>query len=189
VAWLAVEEGVWHSDEDALLAAGTLIVDGAASVRAVPGRLSALSVFLCKSVLYGAFVWARRALNSRKRRFPARAVAAGPIPGGGLPGAHRGDAHGRADARGRRLHQGAAAGLRTGGLRGGAGVGARGAGGRGPGLPRSRGAAGGRGLARVRARRRAARAGAGLRGGADGAGGGRGALPRGARRRVPPGPA
>jgi hypothetical protein len=40
-----------------------------------PGRaLSALSVFLCKSVFYGAFVWARRALNSEKRRFPARAV-------------------------------------------------------------------------------------------------------------------
>ena len=25
--------------------------------------------------MYGAFVWARRALDSRKRRFPARAVA------------------------------------------------------------------------------------------------------------------
>ena len=34
-----------------------------------------MSIFLCKSVLYGAFVWARRVLNSRKRRFPARAVA------------------------------------------------------------------------------------------------------------------
>jgi hypothetical protein len=45
-----------------------------------PGRLSALRVFLCKSVLYGAFVWARRALNSRKRRFPARAVVPGPYP-------------------------------------------------------------------------------------------------------------
>jgi hypothetical protein len=44
------------------------------TVRAVPGRLSALSVFLLKSILYGAFVWARRALNSPKRRFPARAV-------------------------------------------------------------------------------------------------------------------
>ena len=43
-------------------------------VRAAQGRLSALSVFLCKSVLYGAIVWARRALNSQKRRFPARAV-------------------------------------------------------------------------------------------------------------------
>jgi hypothetical protein len=29
------------------------------------GRLSAPSVFLCKSVLYGAFVWARRALKSK----------------------------------------------------------------------------------------------------------------------------
>jgi hypothetical protein len=35
--------------------------------------LSALSVFLLKSILYGAFVWARRALNGPKRRFPARA--------------------------------------------------------------------------------------------------------------------
>jgi hypothetical protein len=33
------------------------------TVRARPGRLSALNVFLCKSVLYGIFVWARRALN------------------------------------------------------------------------------------------------------------------------------
>jgi hypothetical protein len=38
-----------------------------------PGRLSTLSVFLCKSVLYGAFVWVRRALKYQKRRFPARA--------------------------------------------------------------------------------------------------------------------
>ena len=37
-------------------------------------RLSALSVYLCKSDFYGAFVWARRALNSQKRWFPARAV-------------------------------------------------------------------------------------------------------------------
>jgi hypothetical protein len=42
-----------------------------------PGRLSALSVSLCKSVFYGAFVWARRALKSQKRRFPARADDAG----------------------------------------------------------------------------------------------------------------
>ena len=34
------------------------------TVRAAEGRLSALSIFLCKSILYGAFVWARRALNS-----------------------------------------------------------------------------------------------------------------------------
>ena len=39
------------------------------------GRLSALSVFLCKSGFYDAFVWARRALNGLKRRFPVRAVA------------------------------------------------------------------------------------------------------------------
>jgi hypothetical protein len=38
------------------------------------GRLSALSIFLWKYILYGAFVWARRALNSQKRRLPARAV-------------------------------------------------------------------------------------------------------------------
>jgi hypothetical protein len=48
------------------------------TVRAVPGRLSAISIFLYKSGLYGAFVWARRALNRRKRRFPARAVPALP---------------------------------------------------------------------------------------------------------------
>jgi hypothetical protein len=44
-----------------------------ATVRAVPGRLSAISLFLCKSGLYGAFVCARRALNSQKRWYPARA--------------------------------------------------------------------------------------------------------------------
>ena len=44
------------------------------SVRARPRRLSGLSVFLCKSVFYGAFVGARGALNSQKWRFPARAV-------------------------------------------------------------------------------------------------------------------
>ena len=44
------------------------------TVRARRG-LSSLSVFHSKSVLYGAFVWVRRALSSPKRRFPARAVA------------------------------------------------------------------------------------------------------------------
>jgi hypothetical protein len=39
-----------------------------------PGRLSVLSIFHSKSVSYGVFVWARRALNSPKRRFSARAV-------------------------------------------------------------------------------------------------------------------
>ena len=43
------------------------------SVRALPGRLSDLSVFHSRSVVYGAFVWVRRALNIQKRRFPARA--------------------------------------------------------------------------------------------------------------------
>ena len=38
------------------------------------GRLSALSVSHCKSVFYSVFVWGCRALNSQKRRFPARAV-------------------------------------------------------------------------------------------------------------------
>ena len=41
--------------------------------RALRERLSALSVSLCKSILYGGFVWARRALTHQKRRFPARA--------------------------------------------------------------------------------------------------------------------
>ena len=39
-----------------------------------PGRLSALSVFHSKSVLYGVFVWVREVLNIQKRRFLARAV-------------------------------------------------------------------------------------------------------------------
>jgi hypothetical protein len=43
-----------------------------ATVRAAHGRLSALSVFLCESVLYGAFVWARRALKSPTLWFPVR---------------------------------------------------------------------------------------------------------------------
>ena len=47
----------------------------ATSVRAHPGRLRALSVSHRESGLYGAFVWARRALNGPKRRFPATAVA------------------------------------------------------------------------------------------------------------------
>jgi hypothetical protein len=42
-----------------------------------PALLRALSVCQTKPVLYGAFVWARGALNGRKRRFPAWAVAAG----------------------------------------------------------------------------------------------------------------
>ena len=48
-----------------------LFLFGSPSAR--PGRLSALSVSHSKSVLYGAFVWAHRALNSSKWWFPARA--------------------------------------------------------------------------------------------------------------------
>ena len=41
----------------------------AAAVRARPGRLSGLSVSHSKSVLYGVFVWARRALKRQKTAF------------------------------------------------------------------------------------------------------------------------
>jgi hypothetical protein len=44
-----------------------------AAVWALSGRLSTRSFFHCKIGFYGAFVSARRALNSQKRRFPARA--------------------------------------------------------------------------------------------------------------------
>ena len=47
-------------------------IDGPGCAR----RLSALSLFHSKSVLYGAFAWARRVLNRQKRRFSARAVPA-----------------------------------------------------------------------------------------------------------------
>ena len=43
------------------------------TVRAAVGRLCALSVSHRKSILCGIFVWARRAPNIPKRRFPARA--------------------------------------------------------------------------------------------------------------------
>jgi hypothetical protein len=46
------------------------------TVRVAQGRLRATHVFLRESILYGAFVRARRALNRRKWRwFPARAAA------------------------------------------------------------------------------------------------------------------
>jgi hypothetical protein len=44
------------------------------TVRAARGRLSGISVCNRKSILYGALVWACRALVCPKRRFPARAV-------------------------------------------------------------------------------------------------------------------
>jgi hypothetical protein len=46
------------------------------TVRARPGRLSGRSLSHSRLVLYGAFVWARRALNGQKRWFLARAVIA-----------------------------------------------------------------------------------------------------------------
>ena len=68
-----------------------------------PGRLSARSVSLCKSVFYGAFVWARGALNSQNRRFPARADPGRRLGGGrglgGEGGADRGGLLQRVDAR------------------------------------------------------------------------------------------
>jgi hypothetical protein len=54
-------------------------------VRARPGRLSALRVFHSKSVLYGAFVWARMPLNRQKWRFPARAGRRSGVPACGPP--------------------------------------------------------------------------------------------------------
>ena len=47
------------------------------TVRTLSGRLGALSVTHSESFLYGVFVWACRALYSRKRRVPARAVRGG----------------------------------------------------------------------------------------------------------------
>jgi hypothetical protein len=47
------------------------------TVRAGRGRFRGLSVPHSKSSLCGDFVWARRALNSPKRRLPARAVRNG----------------------------------------------------------------------------------------------------------------
>ena len=55
------------------------------TVRARPGRRSGLGVSHGKSVFYGAFVWACRALNSR-RRFPGRGRDLLGMPdGGGAP--------------------------------------------------------------------------------------------------------
>ena len=46
------------------------------TVRAAQGWLGAIRVSLWEPILYGAFVWARRPLNSAKRRFPAPRAAA-----------------------------------------------------------------------------------------------------------------
>jgi hypothetical protein len=56
---------------------GEVEFDELFAVRARPGRLSALSVSHSKSVLFGAFVWVRGALNHRKRRSPAVVDRAG----------------------------------------------------------------------------------------------------------------
>jgi hypothetical protein len=70
----------------------------AATVRDRPGKLSALGVFPSKSVLYGAFVWACRVLNSQKRRFWARAGGGEQDAGGILPGVPGAGARGGAPA-------------------------------------------------------------------------------------------
>ena len=46
---------------------------------------SALSTSHSETVFYGAFAWARRALDRRKRRFPARAAIFSARKGGPLP--------------------------------------------------------------------------------------------------------
>ena len=48
----------------------------AGTVRTLSGRLSARADFHRKLDLHVAFVWARKALNRPKRRFPARAADA-----------------------------------------------------------------------------------------------------------------
>jgi hypothetical protein len=66
--------GIWFRGKALLRAVQDDLMTDKGMVRAAQGRLSALRIFLCKSVLYGAFVWARRALKHQKRLFPARAV-------------------------------------------------------------------------------------------------------------------
>ena len=70
-------------------------VQGPATVRALPGRLRALTVLHSDSSLCGVFVWARRALNSQKRRVSARAVRGGRGP---RPGEEDRDLHGELGA-------------------------------------------------------------------------------------------
>jgi hypothetical protein len=53
-------------------------------------RSSGLSVFHSNSILYGCFVWASRALNSQKRRFPAPGSGAADVPRGAGGGVRRG---------------------------------------------------------------------------------------------------
>jgi hypothetical protein len=74
-AWerVGIDENSGFVASIADLEAVALELEGRMTVRAAQGWLSALRVLLCKSVLYGAFVWARRALKHQKRRFLARA--------------------------------------------------------------------------------------------------------------------
>ena len=74
-----------------------------APVWARTGRLSALSVFLSASILYGAFCVARGAINMLRRRFPARAVQ-GRLRPRDLPRGRA--AHGLVHAGRLRLHEG-----------------------------------------------------------------------------------
>lgn len=66
---LAASRARWQVDDHGTLHTFLL------SVRALPGRLSGLSVSHIQLVLYGAFVWARGVLNIQKRRFPAARAA------------------------------------------------------------------------------------------------------------------
>ena len=50
-----------------------------AAVRVHPGRFSAPSVSQCKPVLYGGFVWARRALNAKNGDFRPGQVGKVPL--------------------------------------------------------------------------------------------------------------
>jgi len=63
---------------------GEVEFDELFAVRDRPGRSSALSISHSKSVLYGAFVWARGALNRRKRMYWIRihVYISGPGSGG-----------------------------------------------------------------------------------------------------------
>ena len=70
-------ETYWYEVVDFLrkiLLAGLVIFFDRGSVRAARGRLSGISVFHRKSILYGSFVWAHRMPNRPKWWFPARAV-------------------------------------------------------------------------------------------------------------------
>jgi hypothetical protein len=63
-----LEEAMAKMDRDG---SGGVDVEEFVAVRARPGRLSALSLFHCKSLLYGSFVWVRRVLTSPKHVFLA----------------------------------------------------------------------------------------------------------------------